>query len=242
MQSLSQIIAVTSVTLRSIRQRLGSSLVAIIGIAGVVIVFTAVLSIAEGFKAAMSEKGDPLRVLILRSGADTEMTSGFGGDTVRTIQDAPGIERSPEGPVASPELWAREYLRTVVLPVPAPAVAPGEMVVGWEAFLEVGSVLEHRIDEPDTPFGTATFLLTSTVTVDWGDGEVTGPVATVGGPHPDGDLRHTYIRQGAYDVVVTQAWVATWQVGGESGTVTGLVTEAVLAGFPVQEIEAVIVG
>lgn len=105
MQSLSQIIAVTSVTLRSVTQRLGSSLVAIVGIAGVVIVFTAVLSIAEGFKAAMSEKGDPLRVLILRSGADTEMTSGLGGDTVRTILDAPGIRRSAEGPVASPELF-----------------------------------------------------------------------------------------------------------------------------------------
>lgn len=102
---LSQIVAVTSVTLRSINQRLGSSTVAIIGIAGVVIVFTAVLSIAEGFQAAMSEKGDPLRVLILRSGADTEMTSGLGGEEVRTIMDAPGIERSPEGPVASPELF-----------------------------------------------------------------------------------------------------------------------------------------
>ena len=105
MHSLSQIIAVTSVTLRSIGQRLGSSFVAIIGIAGVVIVFTAVLSIAEGFRAAMSERGDPLRVLILRSGADTEMTSGLGGDDVRTIMDAPGIERSAAGPVASPELF-----------------------------------------------------------------------------------------------------------------------------------------
>lgn len=105
MHSLSQIIAVTSVTLRSMNQRLGSSIVAIVGIAGVVIVFTAVLSIAEGFKAAMTEKGDPLRVLILRSGADTEMTSGLGGDSVRTILDAPGIERSAEGPVASPELF-----------------------------------------------------------------------------------------------------------------------------------------
>ena len=95
MHSLSQIIAVTSVTLRSIGQRLGSSFVAIIGIAGVVIVFTAVLSIAEGFRAAMSERGDPLRVLILRSGADTEMTSGLGGDDVRTIMDAPGIEVTP---------------------------------------------------------------------------------------------------------------------------------------------------
>jgi len=105
MHSLSQIVAVTSVTLRSIGQRLGSSIVAVIGIAGVVIVFTAVLSIAEGFQAAMTGKGDPLRVLILRSGADTEMTSGLGGEDVRTILDAPGLERSAEGPVASPELF-----------------------------------------------------------------------------------------------------------------------------------------
>ena len=105
MQSLSQIVAVTSVTLRSIGQRLGSSSVAIVGIAGVVIVFTAVLSIGEGFQAAMSGKGDPLRVLILRSGADTELTSGLGGEDTRTIVDAPGIARSAEGPVASPELF-----------------------------------------------------------------------------------------------------------------------------------------
>jgi putative ABC transport system permease protein len=105
MQSLNQTIAVTGVTLRSIGQRLGSSAVAVIGIAGVVIVFTSVLSIAEGFRAAMTEKGDPLRVLILRSGADTEMTSGLGGDSTRIIMDAAGIARTAEGPVASPELF-----------------------------------------------------------------------------------------------------------------------------------------
>ena len=105
MQSLIQTVAVTGVTLRSIGQRLGSSAVAVIGIAGVVIVFTSVLSIAEGFRAAMTEKGDPLRVLILRSGADTEMTSGLGGDSTRIIMDAAGIARTAEGPVASPELF-----------------------------------------------------------------------------------------------------------------------------------------
>jgi putative ABC transport system permease protein len=105
MNWITQAIAVTGVTLRSIRQRLGSSVVAIVGIAGVVIVFTAVLSIAEGFQAAMSEKGDPLRVIILRTGADTEMTSGFSGDQVRVIQDAPGIQRGEAGPVASAELF-----------------------------------------------------------------------------------------------------------------------------------------
>lgn len=105
MNWFAQTVAVTGVTLRSITQRLGSSVVAVIGIAGVVIVFTAVLSIAEGFQAAMSEKGDPRRVIVLRSGADTEMTSGLGGDQTRIVMDAPGIARDEAGPHASAELF-----------------------------------------------------------------------------------------------------------------------------------------
>jgi putative ABC transport system permease protein len=105
MNMLSQIIAVSSVNLRSIRQRLGSSTVAIIGIAGVVIVFTAVLSIAEGFRAAMTGAGDPMRVIVLRSGSDTEMTSGLSGEHAKLIMEAPGIERGANGPIASPELF-----------------------------------------------------------------------------------------------------------------------------------------
>ena len=91
---LSQIIAVSSVNLRSIRQRLGSSTVAIIGIAGVVIVFLGVLSIGEGFKAAMSSVGDPRTIIVMRAGSDTEMTSGLSGDTARIVMDTPGIERT----------------------------------------------------------------------------------------------------------------------------------------------------
>jgi putative ABC transport system permease protein len=105
MNWLSQTVAVTGVTLRSIGQRLGSSSVAIIGIAGVVIVFIAVLSIAEGFRAAMTEAGDPQTAIIMRAGSDTEMTSTVAGDEARIILDAPGIARGPEGPVASPELF-----------------------------------------------------------------------------------------------------------------------------------------
>ena len=105
MNWLSQTIAVTAVTIRSIPQRFGSSVVAIIGIAGVVVVFTSVLSIAEGFRAAMRGTGDPQTVIVLRSGSDTEMTSGFGGEEARLITEAPGIERGPEGVHASPELF-----------------------------------------------------------------------------------------------------------------------------------------
>jgi len=102
---LSQIVAVTAVNLRSIRERAGSSAVAVIGIAGVVIVFVSVLSIAEGFRAAMTKAGDPLRILVMRTGSDTEMTSGFSGEDARLIMDTPGIQKGPSGPIASAELF-----------------------------------------------------------------------------------------------------------------------------------------
>jgi putative ABC transport system permease protein len=102
---LSQTIAITAMTLRSIPQRLGSSVVAIIGIAGVVVVFTSVLSIAEGFRAAMRGTGDPRTVIVMRSGSDTEMTSGLSGEEARLVTEAPGIERAPDGVRASPELF-----------------------------------------------------------------------------------------------------------------------------------------
>lgn len=102
---LSQILAVTSVNLRSLRQRLGSSAVAIIGIAGVVVVFLGVLSIAEGFRVAMASVGNPQTVIVMRAGSDTEMTSGLSGDAARLVMDTPGIARNEHGPIASPELF-----------------------------------------------------------------------------------------------------------------------------------------
>jgi putative ABC transport system permease protein len=102
---LSQIFAVTGVNLRSIPQRLGSSAVAMVGIAGVVIVFLGVLSIAEGFRMAMADVGDPQTVIIMRAGSDTEMTSGVSADSAKLIMDTPGIMRDAGGAFASPELF-----------------------------------------------------------------------------------------------------------------------------------------
>lgn len=101
---ISEIIAVTSVNLRSIGQRLGSSAVAIFGIVGVVVVLVGVLSIAEGFRSAMQATGDENTVMVMRSGADSEMTSGLSGEQARLIQEKPGIARDDSGPVASAEL------------------------------------------------------------------------------------------------------------------------------------------
>jgi putative ABC transport system permease protein len=102
---LSQIIAVTSVNIRSLRERLSSSIVAMIGICGVVVVFIGVLSISEGLKKVMAGTGDPQTVIVMRSGTDTEMNSILEGDAVRVVQDAPGILKGEHGPVASAELF-----------------------------------------------------------------------------------------------------------------------------------------
>jgi putative ABC transport system permease protein len=105
MRPFRQTITVIALSLRTIPARLSSSAVAIIGIAGVVVVFVSVLSIGAGFATAMQGSGSPGRALVLRSGADTELTSGLQGAEVDVIKQAPGVRRDASGPRASAELY-----------------------------------------------------------------------------------------------------------------------------------------
>jgi putative ABC transport system permease protein len=102
--------------LRSVKARWTSAIVAVIGIAGTVGVFVAMLSLARGFKATLVSSGSADNALIVRSGATSEMTSGFGLDSVKIIQDKPGIARGTGGPLVTPE---------AVLMAPIPMVSNG---------------------------------------------------------------------------------------------------------------------
>ena len=102
---LSQIASVTKFGLLGIPQRRGSVAAAVFGIAGVVAVLVGVLSIAAGFRRAMAVSGSADAAIVLRSGADSEMVSGFTRESTRIIADAPGVARTPEGPLASAELF-----------------------------------------------------------------------------------------------------------------------------------------
>jgi putative ABC transport system permease protein len=88
---------------RSVKARWTSTIVAVAGIAGTVGVFVAVLSLARGFRATLVSSGSADNALITRAGATSEMTSGLSLDSVKIIQDAPGIARGPEGPLLTPE-------------------------------------------------------------------------------------------------------------------------------------------
>jgi putative ABC transport system permease protein len=103
--TLSQIGAVTAMNVRNIPARWASSLVAVVGIAGVTLVLIAVLSIAAGFKQALELSGSNDVAVVLRSGATNEMSSGFGQDAVTIISDAPGIKRVGGKPQVSAELY-----------------------------------------------------------------------------------------------------------------------------------------
>jgi len=99
-----QVYAVGVLNLRTLPQRFGSSAATVVGVAGVVTVFVAVLSIGAGFRATLAQTGSPDTALVMRTGADTEMMSLVSQEDSRIIQDAPGIARDAHGAEASPEM------------------------------------------------------------------------------------------------------------------------------------------
>lgn len=96
---------------RSVRARWTSAIVAVLGIAGTVGVFVAMLSLARGFKATLVSSGSEDNAIIMRAGATSELTGGVSLDAVKIAQDAPGIARGSEGPLVTPEI-------VIVAPIP----------------------------------------------------------------------------------------------------------------------------
>ena len=116
----------------------------------------------------------------------------------------------------------------------------GRAITGLLAYLETRGTTTHTLTEPGTPFGSLTIVATGRYYVDWGDGTKTGPHSAEGGPWPDGKITHEYINIGAYDVIVTEWWTATWSFGDQSGTFDELRTVGRIDDFPVEQIQAVV--
>lgn len=102
---LSQTTAITSLNLRSIPERWGSSLVIVVGLAGVVAVFTALLAMAEGFQSTLKATGREDVALVLRGGSSAELNSGLGREQALLVKQAPGVVRGADDqPVGSGEM------------------------------------------------------------------------------------------------------------------------------------------
>ncbi len=106
MQWIKQTTAVTVMNLRNLPSRLGPSMVIVIGIAGVVAVLTALLAMAEGFQRTLESAGRADHAIVLRDGANDEMSSGLGGDQTDLIANLPGVAKGVDGqPLVSPEVF-----------------------------------------------------------------------------------------------------------------------------------------
>ncbi len=89
---------------RSVLKRWSSAVVAVLGVAGTVGVFVAMLALAQGFRATLVASGSPGNAIVLRAGADSEMVSAISLEELRTIGDAAGVARDDRGPLASGEV------------------------------------------------------------------------------------------------------------------------------------------
>src|SRR5258705_13352215 len=102
MRTLAQIVAITAMNLRNLPSRIGTSLVVVVGIAGVVGVLVSVLAMSEGFRHTLASTGRGDRVIMLRAGSDSELSSGVDRDQAVLLAALPGVDRDGAGrPLAS---------------------------------------------------------------------------------------------------------------------------------------------
>jgi len=109
MNTLTQVIAVTGMNLRSLPQRRGTSSVIVVGIAGVVAVFISVLAMSTGLIKTLESAGKSDRAIVVRTGASSELTSSLAYEAALKVADAPGVRRGADGK----GLASREGVRIV---------------------------------------------------------------------------------------------------------------------------------
>lgn len=91
---------------RSVLRRPATSASTAAGIALVVLTFVGMLALANGFRAALIETGRPDNVLVLRGGADAELSSGISRQNASIIKALPYVARAADGrPLASADVF-----------------------------------------------------------------------------------------------------------------------------------------
>lgn len=122
MSTWTQVREVTLMNLRSIPERLGPSLVIVVGIAGVVGVLVALLSMSAGLQETLGGDGRVDQAVVTRGGANGELASFLSIGSATLVKQDPGIKRDADGlAMASGEL-------IVITEVPRPGQKTGANV------------------------------------------------------------------------------------------------------------------
>src|SRR5258708_19876018 len=90
--------------LRNLVVRKTTTVMTALGIALTVAVLLAILALVNGLRDAFRSTGNPLHVLVLRKGADAELTSGVDRLAYQAMKFKAGVARTAKGdPMVSPE-------------------------------------------------------------------------------------------------------------------------------------------
>ena len=92
--------------IRSVLNRPTTSLATALGIGFVVLTFVGMLALANGFRSAMISTGRPDNVMLLRKGADSEISSGISREHAAIVRSLPEVAKLPDGrPIASADAY-----------------------------------------------------------------------------------------------------------------------------------------
>jgi len=225
-RALEQITQITLINLRSLPQRLGTSLVVVVGIAGVVGVLVSVLAMGEGFRHTLASTGRPGRVIMLRAGSDAELSSGVDRDQTTLLAALPAIARDGSGrPLASAELVVM-----VDLPrkgeshpnnVPFRGVQPGAFAIRDELRLVEGRAFRRGVREVIVGRKAAQQFagldVGSRIAFRDSDWTVVGTFATGGDVHESEIWADAEVAMSAFRRTGYQSMTATLADGSEAG-------------------------
>jgi putative ABC transport system permease protein len=93
-----------SYSVRSLFVRKTTTIATALGIALVVFVLATALMLSRGIKETLVSSGQNDRAIVLRQGADNELSSGFETSTVGIILAAPGVKREGSVPLGAGEV------------------------------------------------------------------------------------------------------------------------------------------
>jgi putative ABC transport system permease protein len=149
---LNQVGRITLINLQNVPRRLGTSLVVVVGIAGVVGVLVSVLAMSEGFRHTLASTGRPSRVIMLRAGSDAELSSGVARDQAVVLASLPAIARDVQGrPLVSAEIVVMVDLprkgQTDPNNVPFRGVQPPAFAIRDEATIVEGRLFARGVRE-----------------------------------------------------------------------------------------------
>jgi len=132
--------------IRSLLRRPATSLATALSIAFVVLTFVGMLALANGFQAALVETGREDNVLVMRKGADSEISSSITREQASILRGYPEFAKLPDGrPIATADVYvvvAKPRVNGTETHMPVRGVSPEAVAVRDEVKITAGRMFE----------------------------------------------------------------------------------------------------